>query len=68
MRSFGRDHYKSVPESDLPDALIEIYRNSGTAALFAPYGAVAIQFSPWCGSRIGKDANALIAQDRNPFE
>ena len=27
MRMYGRDHYKGVPESELPDAVIEVYRD-----------------------------------------
>jgi hypothetical protein len=57
MRGWGRDRYKGVPESELPDAIVEIDRKSGTACVRSSYSNAfdtLIYFCPWCGARIGK--------------
>jgi hypothetical protein len=70
MRCRGRDHYKGVPESDLPDALIELHPAEEAAMLLTPTGRFDcfIQFCPWCGKRIGKDAQELVRSGFNPFD
>lgn len=70
MRSRGRDHYKGVPESDLPDALIELHPKAGAAMLLTPSGEYDcfIQFCPCCGKRIGKKPQELIHSGFNPFD
>ena len=70
MRSYGRDHYKGVPEADLPDALIEMHPKAGAAMLLTQSGRFdcVIQFCPWCGTRIGKEAQELVRSGFNPFE
>ena len=70
MRSYGRDHYKGVPEADLPDALIEKHPKAGAAMLLTQSGRFDcfIQFCPWCGTRIGKEAQELVRSGFNPFE
>lgn len=49
MRNHGRDHYKEVPESDLPDALIEVDRARGMYAILVGTGpdryGVVIRFA-----------------------
>lgn len=57
MASFGRDRHKGVPEDELPDAIVEIDRKSGTAYVRPTYSNafdMLIYFCPWCGTRIGK--------------
>lgn len=55
MGFYGRDYHKGAPDSDLPDALIELHRDTGAAMLRTPAGRcdLSIQFCPWCGARIG---------------
>ena len=70
MRSYGRDHYKGVPESELPDALIEVHRTAGAALLRTQTGEYDcfIHYCPWCGTRIGKEAYELLHSGFNPFD
>lgn len=70
MRCKGRDHYKGVPESEMPDALVELHPTVGAALLLTPTGRFDcfIQFCPWCGTRIGKEAQELARSGFNPFE
>ena len=69
MRSKGRDHYKGVPESDLPDALVELHPAVGAAMMLTPSGRFDcfIQYCPWCGAHIGKEPHEL-PKGFNPFE
>lgn len=69
MRGYGRDHYKGVPERDLPDALVERHPAVGAALLLTPTGRFDcfIQYCPWCGSRIGKERHEL-PEGFNPFD
>jgi len=67
MRSKGRDHYKGVPESELPDALVELHPSARAAMLRTPRGFTCfIQFCPWCGTRIGREAQELVHSGFNP--
>ena len=70
MQSKGRDHYKGVPESELPDALVELHPAAGAAMLLTPSGRFDcfIHFCPWCGTRIGKEGQELIHSGFNPFD
>jgi hypothetical protein len=67
MRLYGRDHYRGVPESDLPDAMIEIHRDVGAAMLktTSDHFDMFIQYCPWCGAGIGKTRDQL-PKDFNP--
>jgi hypothetical protein len=61
MEMLGRDHYRGVPESELPSALIEIHGRAGAALLRTESGEfdTFIYFCPWCAKRIGKDPSEL---------
>jgi hypothetical protein len=60
MRFYGRDRYKGVPESDLPDALVEVDRAARKAFLLTSSGfALSIQNCPWCGASIADVAHPL---------
>lgn len=54
MGFYGREVHKGAPESDLPDALIDLHRDTGAAMLRTPAGRcdLSIHFCPWCGARI----------------
>ncbi len=57
MQFLGRDRFAGIPESDLPDAIVEIDRKSGTAWVrptFSDDFNTLIYHCPWCGARIGK--------------
>ena len=68
MGLYGRDHYRGVPESDLPDAMVEIRRQTGVAILKTEKGCfdMVIHFCPWCGARIGKRRDEL-PRGTDPF-
>jgi hypothetical protein len=54
MRLYGRDHYKGVPESDLPDAIIEVHgdENRWMMAYRDQGFSMEIHYCPWCGAHL----------------
>ena len=68
MRSYGRNRFKGVSETDLPDALVQVDRNANAAMLLTPSGRfdMFIQHCPWCGAHIGKRPDEL--RGYNPFD
>jgi hypothetical protein len=60
MSSVACECDAEASDRDLAFAVIEIHRKAGAALLINGTGAdLLIQYCPWCGSRVGKDAREL---------
>ena len=69
MRVYGRDYLPGVPESDRPDALVEVWPDSGGAVMHAHHGhSVWIYHCPWCGSSLGAPPDIFPKWEEDPDE
>jgi hypothetical protein len=57
MSFYGRDHYSGVPEAELPDAIIEHFREEGRWRMdYRGEGfLMEIYHCPWCGVALAGD-------------